>query len=329
MKEAKAIGEAPRGKGRGLGRFASAFLFFLAFASSAFAQQHGELKVFMPGPAVTMLPVHVAMVRGFDKEAGFTTALTQTAGAIGVKAMIAGDFDFGMSAGSALTAAVNGAPVRIIYAHVAKSLFYFYAQDGLTDVKQLEGKKIGVDAIGGSQDIAARLAMRAGGANPANAVFLGMGFKQIPGAMIAGALDAAVITPPTDLQLINSGKKFVKLGFLGDYQRSLTGGLATTENMIKRRPEAVRAFVRAHYKAHQFILKERDETIRIMAKYLSISEADARLTYDELIGHYTKTGAIAAEDQKTMIDDQVKALNLKRSPAASEIFVFSFVNEIK
>lgn len=299
-----------------------------AFAASASAQNLGELKFFTPGPAVTMLPMHVAMVRGFDKEAGFTATLTQTVGAIGVKAMIAGDFDFGMSAGSSLTAAVSGAPVRIIYAHVAKSLFYLYAQDGLTDVKQLEGKKIGVDAIGGSQDIAARLAMRAGGANPANAIFLGMTFKQIPGAMIAGALDAAVITPPTDLQLINSGKKFVKLGFLGDYQSSLTGGLATTENMIKRKPEAVRAVVRAHYKAHQFILKERNEMIPIMAKYMSLSEADARITYDNLIGHYTKTGTITPEEQKVMIEDQVKATNAKRPPPAEEIFVFRFVNEI-
>lgn len=306
-----------------------AFAALCAFTTASAAQNHGEVKFFTPGAAVTMLPMHVAMVQGYDKEAGFNATLTQTTGAIGVKAMLAGDFDFGMSAGSSLTAAVSGAPVRIIYAHVAKSLFYFYAQDGLTDVKQLEGKKIGVDAIGGSQDIAARLAMRAGGANPANAIFLGMTFKQIPGAMIAGALDAAVITPPTDLQLINSGKKFVKLGFLGDYQTSLTGGLATTENTIKRRPDLVRAVVRAHYKAHQFILKERDATIRIMAKYLALAEADARITYDNLIGHYTKTGMITADEQKVMIEDQVKALNAKRAPPADEIFVFRFVSEIK
>lgn len=308
---------------------ATATTIMITTGAASVAQNLGEVRVFTPGPAVTMLPMHVAMVKGFDKEAGFTTTLTQTAGAIGVKAMIGGDFEFGMSAGSSLTAAVNGAPVRIIYAHVAKSLFYFYAQEALTNMKALEGKRIAVDAIGGSQDIAARLAMRAGGANPASAIFLGMGFKAIPGALIAGAIDAAVITPPTDLQLINSSKKFEYLGFLGDHQSSLTGGLATTEAMIKRRPELVRAVVNAHYKAHQFILANRDETVPIMAKYLGLSEADARLTYDKLIGHFTKSGTIPLDAQKTMIEDQVRALNAKRSPAPEEIFVFRFVNEAK
>ena len=288
----------------------------------------GEVKMFAPGPAVTMLPMYVASMKGFDKEEGFTASISQAVGAIGIKAMIAGDFDIAMSAGSALTAAVSGAPIKIIYAHVAKSLFYFYAQDGLTSVKALEGKKIGVDAIGGSQDIAARLAMRAGGADPANAVFLGMTFKNIPGAMIAGALDAAVITPPTDLQLFASGKKFAYLGFLGDYQTSLTGGLATTESVMRRKPQLVRAVVRAQYKAHRFLLDHRAEAIPIMAKNLSLSEADAAKTYDNLMRHYTTNGVVSIEQQKVMIEDQIRSLNSKRSPAPEDIFDFRIVSEI-
>ena len=72
---------------------------------------------------------------------------------VAIKAMLAGDFDFTLAAGSAMTAAVSGAPVRVIYVHVAKSLYFLYAREGISDLKGLEGKRVGIDAIGGTQAV--------------------------------------------------------------------------------------------------------------------------------------------------------------------------------
>jgi ABC-type nitrate/sulfonate/bicarbonate transport system substrate-binding protein len=123
-------------------------------------EQFGNIRFVTPGPTITTLPMEVARARGFDKEEGFTAVFSAATGSVAIKAMLAGDFDFTLAAGSAMTAAVSGAPVRVIYVHVAKSLYFLYAREGISDLKGLEGKRVGIDAIGGTQDLAVRQNMR-------------------------------------------------------------------------------------------------------------------------------------------------------------------------
>ena len=292
---------------------------------AAAAKELQTVRFVTAGPAMTTLPMEVAVEKGFDKEEGFTSAFTQSGGAIGVKALIAGDFDFGLSAGSALAAAVTGAPVKVIYLHVAKPLFFLYAREGIDNVKSLEGARIGVDAIGGSQDVAVRIAMRAVGADAAKATFLAMGFQNIPGSLIAGAIDAGVIAPPLEFQLAKSGKKFKDLGFLGDYVPSVSGGVATGDAVIHDHADMVRAVLRAHAKAHRFILEHRDETIAIITKFLRLTHEEAASTYDSIVPQFTKSGAVSLDEQKKLIAAQAAVLKIAKAPEPQAIFDFSFV----
>ena len=66
--------------------------------------------------------------------------------------------------------------------------------------------------------------------------------------------------PPTEFQLTKSGKKW-STRFLGDYAAGLTGGIGTTDRMIRERPNALRAVLRAQVKAHRYVLENRAGTI--------------------------------------------------------------------
>src|SRR5438034_952136 len=155
----------------------------------------GNIRFVFPLPAMTMLPVHIASVQGFDREEGFTATFVQAPGTTGVRALQAGEVDFSESAGASLAAAVQGAPIRIVLVHVAKSLFWLYARPDVTQIGELRGRTLAVDALGGSQDVAARLRLQRQGVDPGSLYFLSMGGAQIPGALIAGAVDAGVIAP--------------------------------------------------------------------------------------------------------------------------------------
>src|SRR3569623_1038748 len=91
------------------------------------ADQFGTLRFVTPGATITTLPMEVARALGFDKEQGFTAAFTNATGSVATKALIAGDFDFTLGAGSAMTAAVTGAPLKVIYVHVDNSLSFLSA----------------------------------------------------------------------------------------------------------------------------------------------------------------------------------------------------------
>jgi NitT/TauT family transport system substrate-binding protein len=290
------------------------------------AEQLGTLRFATPGPTITTLPMQIASEKGMDKEEGFTAAFTNTTGSVAIKAMLAGDFDVTLSVGGSLTAGVSGAPTKVIYVHVAKPLYFLYGRDGVANVKALEGLRVGVDATGGSGEFALRRAMQAGGADPSKATFLAMGFQNTPPSLIAGAVDAAVLTPPTEFQLAKSGKTFVNLGFLGDYAAGLTGGVGTTDKMIRERPNALRAVLRAQAKAHRFVLENRVETIAVMSRFLNMSADDAAKSYDStVLPHYSKTGDIPVAVQQAVVDEQGRMLKLSKTPQLSTLFDFSFI----
>jgi NitT/TauT family transport system substrate-binding protein len=290
------------------------------------AEQLGTLRFATPGPTITTLPMQIASEKGMDKEEGFTAAFTNTTGSVAIKAMLAGDFDVTLSVGGSLTAGVSGAPTKVIYVHVAKPLYFLYGREGVANVKALEGLRVGVDATGGSGEFALRRAMQAAGADPSKATFLAMGFQNTPPSLIAGAVDAAVLTPPTEFQLAKSGKTFVNLGFLGDYAAGLTGGVGTTDKMIRERPNALRAVLRAQAKAHRFVLENRAETIAVMSRFLNMSADDAAKSYDStVLPHYSKTGDIPVAVQQAVVDEQGRMLKLSKTPQLSTLFDFSFI----
>ena len=299
----------------------------LAFPLAAdAAEQFGNLRFATPGPTITTLPMQIATEKGMDKEEGFTATFTNTTGSVAIKAMLAGDFDLTLSVGGSLTAAVSGAPTKVIYVHVAKPLYFLYAREGVANVRALEGLRVGVDAIGGSGEFALRRAMQAGGADASKTTFLAMGFQNTPPSLIAGAIDAAVLTPPTEFQLTKSGKKFVNLGFLGDYAAGLTGGIGTTDRMIKERPNALRAVLRAQAKAHRYVIENRTGAIAAMSRFLNISADDAAQSYDStVLPHYSKTGDIPVAVQQAVVDEQGRMLKLTRTPQVSTLFDFSFI----
>jgi NitT/TauT family transport system substrate-binding protein len=304
----------------------STVLLMLGASPASAVEQFGELRFATPGPFLTTLPMEVVRTKGFDKEEGFSSVITRSSGPIAIKAMIAGDFDFSLSGGAALTAAVSGLPVKVVYVHVDKSLYFLFAQEGITKLKDLEGKRVGIDAVGGTTDIIVRRAMRDSGANPSKTVFVAVGSQNVPTTLAAGAVEAGVITPPREFQLKNSKIKFVELAFLGDYAPGLNGGVATTDKAIKERPQMVRAVIRAHAKAHRFILENREETVAIMSRFANLSPEDAARSYDTTVRpHYNKTGAVDADIQKTFVEEQMEALKLTKAPALSGIFDFSFI----
>jgi NitT/TauT family transport system substrate-binding protein len=201
-----------------------------------------------------------------------------------------------------------------------------YAREGVSNVKALEGLRVGVDAIGGTGDFALRRAMQAAGADASKATFLAMGFQNTPPSLIAGAIDAAVLTPPTEFQLAKSGKTFVDLGFLGDYAAGLTGGIGTTDRMIKERPNALRAVLRAQAKAHRFVLENRAETVAVMSRFLNMSADDAAKSYDSTVRpHFSKVGDIPVAVQQAVVDEQGRMLKLSRAPQLTALFDFSFI----
>jgi NitT/TauT family transport system substrate-binding protein len=287
----------------------------------------GELRFNYPVANISTLPMHIAALRGYDKEEGFTAVLTPIPGTTGVQAMLAGEFEFSLSVGASLAAAVQGAPVRLVLVQVDKPPYFLYGKASIRSPEDLRDKTIAVDALGGGLEIAARRYLRRNGVDQSLVTFIAMTNTAVPGAIIAGAVDAGVVTPPNNLR-VKRAPDTREIAFLGDEAPAVSAGLGTTETLLSARPEVIRAGVRAALKAQDFLVQNREAAIPIMVDYLNLSAEDAYQIYDTFVPHFIKDGRISREVQEQIIRDQVEVLKPERQPPADEVFDLQFAGTI-
>ena len=95
------------------------------------------------------MPFYVARDRGFFREEGLEAEIVLMRANLTVQAMLGGSIDFGTATGTAVSAVVNGADVRVVLAMSDTPSFDLIVHPSITNVQQLRGKKIGVAGIGG------------------------------------------------------------------------------------------------------------------------------------------------------------------------------------
>lgn len=314
----------------GLKAALSALVLALGIAASgpANAQQHGTVRFVASSPDMTFLPMLLAAEYGIDKELGFASTFTYAASPIGIKAMIAGDFEFSLSVSSNLAAAVQGAPVRVVAVHARKSLFSLYGKTEIKSLKDLEGQSVGVSAIGDATHIASVAAMKEKGVDTSKVTFVALGQANVPSALITGTVSAGLLVPPREIMAEKTGK-FHSLGFMGDYWVVPGMGMATSLELIQKKPELVQAVVNAAKRAQHMMRTDKAKTSAFMAKLLKMSEEDAQIAWDRLQPHLTEEIFIPADLQQTMMTNQATITKPRTPPAIAQVFDMQFAQKAK
>src|SRR6266508_580722 len=112
---------------------------------------HAEEKVRFSVAAVTgsYMDEFVAIEKGYHREEGLTVEMIRAGGGIATQALIAGDLHFSTSAGSALSAMLRGAEIRVVYTNIDRPGHQLWSgQPEIKTLKDLAGKKIGVTSRG-------------------------------------------------------------------------------------------------------------------------------------------------------------------------------------
>src|SRR5687767_9485479 len=143
------------------------------------------------------MPYVIARDRGFFREEGLDVEFIFMKAIQTVQAMLAGGVDFGTATGTAISAAVNGADVRVVFALSDKPSFDLISAPALTSVAQLRGKKIGISAPGSLTEIIARQILIANKIPLDQVTMLPLGTSDITWvALKAGTIDATMLQIP-------------------------------------------------------------------------------------------------------------------------------------
>ena len=121
------------------------------------------VNVAVPSFSMSLIAFMAAKERGYYQQEGLDINFVLMPAAIASRALIAGNVDFATVGGSALTASLGGAPLRLLFSSFSRSLFWLYSRPDISAVKDLKGKKVGVSSIGSGPDSMLRDLLRTHG----------------------------------------------------------------------------------------------------------------------------------------------------------------------
>src|SRR5262245_32593480 len=234
-------------------------------------------------------PLWVARDRGFFAKYGVTADTIVVRGsAILLAAMAANEIDVGYTGGTAVIVAVaGGADLKILSAFTNRVNYDLMVRPGIKTAEDLRGKKFGIQTLGGTLWMGAILALEHLGldADRDKITILAVGDQNIMAhALEAGTIDATVLDGVQSRRLIALG--FPRLVDLNKYNLPiLSSGFVMREPTIQKNPQLAENLMKAIIEGAAFSLSpvQKPTTLRILQKYLKVSERDAEEGYGDLV----------------------------------------------
>lgn len=226
----------------------------------------------------TMAPLWITYERGFFRKYGLDVQLVFIeSGSTTVQSLAANEVAFAQMAGAAvLQSRLRGSDVVMIAGFLNTMDYQLMVEKGITRPDQLKGKTLAVSRFGSSSDFATRYALEKFGLVPERDVtILEIGSQPARfAALEAGKIQAAMVAVPLTLQAKALGfHTLADLQMLGlEYQHT---GLATTQALIKSRPDLAQNVLKAYVEGIHYYKTHRDESLTILAKYMKIPDRAA------------------------------------------------------
>jgi len=290
-----------------------------------------HIRMGLAARSTTSMPFFVAKERGFFREEGLDVELIVMQAIQTIQATMGKSLQFASATGSAVSAAVNGADIKVILAVTDRPSFDLIAQPNITSVQQLRGKKIGTGGVGSLAEILSRRILIANNVRPEEVTILATGPSHVTYVSLkAKVIDAAPLQMPLTFTAQDEG--FRKLAAAGDVYQSVQGGLATTKAVLTEQPEMVTKVVRAMLRAIRLIKSDRKYGIEfIKGPWLDLGKERDKIAarvYDAAAPDLLENGVVSEEIQKQMIADASERIKPAHPVLPEQAFDFSIARKI-
>ena len=290
-------------------------------AAVAVNAQSQKLRISLSSRSNTNTSYYVAQARGFFKDEALEVEFIQINPRLGALAVLNGDVTFTTSFVSTFRGIIQGLPMKTVFILLKKGVYYLMVRpEIIKDIQDLKGKKLGVTAINGGDHIIGRELLRSIGIDPNLVQAIAVGDPSLRfQAVVTGIVQAVSVPPPYDLTLQRQGLKAIA----GPPEVGVpSSGLFAADRLLKENPQILKHTIRALLRANKFIEENRQETIRIMAQYVTQPLDVAARSYDVELKALAKDGMMSDPE----IEAQMERLADRKRPL-DEIRDFSFARQ--
>src|SRR4029453_16849022 len=117
-------------------------------------------------------------------------------------------------------------------------------------------------------------------------------------ALENNAIQASILSAPWHLLAKNFGGK--ELLFVGDVLEMPSGGLCSTEKLLKEDPQLIKRMIRATLRTFRKVRESRADAISFWSQQLKLDSTQASAVFDDIPKTTSSTGILTAEAKKTL-----------------------------
>jgi ABC-type nitrate/sulfonate/bicarbonate transport system substrate-binding protein len=299
-------------------------------AAPARPAQIETIKVAFAADAAIYGPYFIAMDKGYFAEEGLEIDMLKAGGGASTPALISGDLQYSTSATSAVSAAIQGAPLKVILTSADRVPYQMWSSTpDIRTLADLAGKPVGVQARGDTFEIATRLLLHKHRLDPNAVIYaaIGTGNQRLvamqTGSIAAMGLDASII-----VQLKGTGFQGNMLADFRDEVRMPYQGAATTDTELQQHRDRAKRFLRATLKGRDYFKTHRDATIDVLIKYNGVSREANEVDYDDALPTLTEDGTVPLEDAHADALLRAQTNGIEQVPPAEQMYDYRLVREV-
>jgi len=275
----------------------AAAAFVIISGASALSEELVRIGLAVPNNA-GYVQFYAADALSFYKDAGIKSEITvYRGGAASQEAMSAGAADIITYFGAGVALAVSkGAKEKIVAAIDPTPhgwQFLVLANSPIKTLKDLDGKKVGVATKAGTADMFALwVADRAG----VQVQTIPVGGGGMVPALRGGQVDAIAMFPGLSLQLLATGeaRSLVDLG--KEMVPTLPDVIVASQEMMDKRPDAVRGTLAALYKTVGYMHDNREWALKFLKEFTKEKDDNVNvLTYEQVVRQLSQDGIVKSE----------------------------------
>jgi ABC-type nitrate/sulfonate/bicarbonate transport system substrate-binding protein len=260
-------------------------------------------------PSANLWPVFIGIDKGFFTAENVKIDLVYVpASAAVMQQLAAGSLNMAMSTGlvDPIRAIDQGAAIAIVRVEVQAPPYVMMAKPAIKSLGELRGKVV---SVGGAKDITRVYAERMlapHGLKPGDYDFIYAGATTARAqALLSGAVDAAILLPPSNFQIQTAG--YNDIGLTMEYAPELAfSGTTVNKAWASRNQNALGRVLAAQAKSTEYLYDDRNraEVVRILTTVSGLKLEDVEKSYDffRKNNFFDRTGKISRPKLNALVD---------------------------
>jgi NitT/TauT family transport system substrate-binding protein len=278
----------------------------LTIASTTPAQESkSKLRISYPNVSICCLALFAAKEWKIFDQHGLDVEIIQMRSQAANSALASGDVHYVAGVGpNSVAATLRGLPSKAVWFASESLIYTVLARPEFKSLKELRGKRIGLTGLGGTSDVALRIALEAVGENPKNFVLIALGAPQLLSGLENGSIEAAQLNSPLNYHAKKKG--FRPLLEIGDHVQMPLGGLTASNTAIQQRSAELKTVVLSLQTAKRMLLQSKEKAMDLIMRTIRVDREVA----EEMFADNTRSASGNGVPSREGMDQIVKSLQM-------------------